>query len=92
MTDGGQTSSQVHEPEGGDQPAPSPAEIRAARFNVANMLRSLLPLVVICLLIVAWTTFRQSGDERVQTVDPTSTIQLAAARAGYAVPVPTGTA
>ena len=89
MTDGGQTSSQVHEPEDGGDPTPSSAEIRAARFNVANMLRSLLPLVVICLLIVAWTTWRQSGDERVQTVDPSSTIQLAAARAEYRVLAPT---
>jgi hypothetical protein len=54
------------------------------------MLRSLLPLVVICLLIVAWTTWRQSGDERVQTVDPSSTIQLADARADYPVLTPTG--
>ena len=89
MTDGGQTSSQVHEPEDGGSPGPSSAEIRAARFNAANMVRSLVPLVVICLLIVAWTTWRQSGDERVQTVDPSSTIQLAAARAGYTVLAPT---
>ncbi len=89
MTDGGQTSSQVHEPQDGGDPTPSPAEVRAARFNAANMLRSLLPLVVICLLIVAWTTWRQSGDERVQTVDPSSTIQLAAARADYPVLAPT---
>ncbi len=90
MTDGGQTSSQVHDPQdGGASPTP-PALDRAARFNAANMLRSLLPLVVICLLIVAWTSWRQSADERVQTVDPASTIQLAAARAGYPVPAPTG--
>ena len=89
MTDGGQTSSQVHEPEDGGSPGPSSAEIRAARFNAANMVRSLVPLVVICLLIVAWTTWRQSGDERVQTVDPSSTIQLADARAGYTVLAPT---
>ena len=89
MTDGGQTSSQVHEPEDGGSPPPSSAEIRAARFNAANMVRSLIPLVVICLLIVAWTTWRQSGDERVQTVDPSSTIQLVAARAGYTVLAPT---
>ena len=90
MTDGGQTSSQVQQPGDGGDPAPSSAEIRAARFNAANMLRSLLPLVVICLLIVAWTTWRQSGDERVQTVDPSSTIQLADARADYPVLAPAG--
>lgn len=87
MTESGPTSSQVHDP--GDGAAqPSPAEVRAAQFNAANMVRSLLPLVVICLLIVAWTTWRQSGDERVQTVDPSSTVQLAAARASYPVMAP----
>jgi hypothetical protein len=90
MTDGGQTSSQVHDPQDGGAPAPPPAVDRAARFNAANMLRSLLPLVVICLLVVAWTSWRQSGDERVQTVDPSSTIQLAAARASYPVLAPAG--
>src|SRR4051794_5813212 len=76
----------------GPAPAPgsSPAIERANRMNAANMLRSLLPLVVICLLLVAWVSFRQQGDEGVRTVDPTSTVQLAAARASYAVPVPTG--
>jgi len=73
-------------------PAPSPAIERANRMSAANMLRSMLPLVVICLLIVAWTSFRQKGDEGVRVVDPATTIQLAAARAGYTVPVPTGLA
>jgi hypothetical protein len=63
---------------------------RLGRFTAANMVRSLLPLVVICLLIVAWTAFRQSGDAGVRTVDPSSTVQLAAARAGYEIQVPTG--
>ena len=70
--------------------APSPAMQRANRMTAANMLRSLLPLVVICLVIVGWTTLRQKSDEGVRTVDPSSTVQLAAARAGYAVPAPTG--
>lgn len=90
MTEGGRASSQVHDPQDGGDPTPSPAEIRAARFSVANMLRSLLPLVVLSLVIVAWTSWRQSGDERVQTVDPSSTVQLAAARASYPVLAPTG--
>lgn len=90
MTDGGQTSSQLQDPQDGGAPATPPVVDRAARFTAANMVRSLLPLVVICLLIVAWTSWRQSGDERVQTVDPSSTIQLAAARAGFSVLVPTG--
>ena len=63
---------------------------RAMRMSFANMLRSLLPLVVICLLIVGWQAFRSSGDVGVRTVDPSSTVQLAAARAGYDLLVPTG--
>jgi hypothetical protein len=72
-------------------PAGNPAVQRAARMNAANMVRSLLPLVLICLAIVWWTNFRQSGDvQPVRTVDPTSTIDLAAARASYPLVVPRG--
>jgi hypothetical protein len=46
--------------------------------------------VLICLVIVWWTTFRQSGDAGVRTVDPSSTVQLAAARAGYPLLLPAG--
>jgi len=90
MTDGRPTSQDVHEAGGEPAPAapPSPAEVRAGRFSAANMVRSLLPLVVICLAIVAWTTWRQSGDEALHTVDPSSTIQLASARASYPVLAP----
>src|SRR3954471_2566994 len=70
-------------------PAPNPAVQRAARMNAANMVRSLLPLVLICLAIVWWTSFRQSADvQRVRTVDPTSAIDLAAAPASYPILVP----
>jgi hypothetical protein len=69
-------------------PPPSPAVERANRMNAANMLRSLLPLVVICLVVVGWAAFRQSGDVGVRTVDPSTTVQLAAARAGYPVSAP----
>jgi hypothetical protein len=76
-------------PEGA--PAPSPAIERANRLSAANMLRSLLPLVVIILAVVGWQSFRQGPDENpVKPIDPSSTVQLAAARAGYAVAVPTG--
>jgi hypothetical protein len=92
MTDGGQTSQRVHDPDDGGAPPPSPAIERASRLNAGNMLRSMLPLVVICLVIVGWTTWRQSADEGVRTVDPASTVQLAAARADYRVLVPTGLA
>jgi Protein of unknown function (DUF4245) len=71
--------------------APSPAIERANRLSAANMLRSLLPLVVIILAIVGWQSFRQGPDENpVKPIDPSSTVQLAAARAGYPVVVPTG--
>ena len=69
---------------------PSPAAERAARFTAANMLRSLLPLVVICLVLVGWNAFRTNPDDPVREVDPTSTVQLAAARAGYPVLAPSG--
>lgn len=72
------------------EPAPSAAMQRAGRMTAANMLRSMLPLVVICLIVVGWTALRQAPDERVQTVDPSSTVQLAAARASYPVQAPIG--
>lgn len=65
---------------------------RAARMSAANMLRSLGPLVLLCLVIVAFTNLRDKPDERVQTVDPSSTVHLAAARAGYPVQAPAGLA
>jgi hypothetical protein len=71
-------------------PQSSPAIERANRMSAGNMLRSLLPLVVICLVVVGWTTFRQSGDAGVRTVDPSSSVQVAAARASYPLLVPTG--
>src|SRR4051794_33574926 len=71
-------------------PAPSPAPDRAGRFNAANMAPSLLPLVVIILLVVRWNAFRQDGVDPVQTVDPSSSVQLAASRASYPLVVPTG--
>ena len=69
---------------------PSPAIERANRMSAANMLRSLGPLVLICLALVGWMTFKQSEVDTVREVDPTSTVQLAAARAGYPVIAPDG--
>ncbi len=54
------------------------------------MLRSLLPLVLICLALVGWMAFKQSGVDTVREVDPATTVQLAAARAGYPVVAPAG--
>jgi hypothetical protein len=73
-------------------PTVSPAMERARRLNTGNMLRSMLPLVVICLVIVGWTNFRQSKDaaDPVHEVDPSTSVQLAAARASYDLLVPQG--
>ena len=90
MTGVGPTSEHAPSPAEEAAPAPPPAIERANRMSFANMLRSLLPLVVICLVIVGWQTFRSGPDVGVRTVDPSSTVQLAAARASYQVLVPTG--
>ncbi len=89
MTGAGPTSEQFPTPAETTPPPVSPAVERANRMNAANMLRSLVPLVVICLLLVAWQSFRSSGDVGVRTVDPSTTVQLAAARASYELLAPT---
>ena len=93
MTGVGPTSSRPPSPED-DGPARGvdPLIERANRLSAANMIRSLLPLVLICGALVWWQSVQQSVDERVQTVDPSSTVQLAAARAAYPVLLPTGLA
>jgi hypothetical protein len=68
----------------------SSATDRASRLNAANMLRSLLPLVVIVLLIVGWQAFKDDGVNPVHAINPTSTVHLAAARASYHLLAPTG--
>ncbi|MCZ2858031.1 DUF4245 domain-containing protein [Blastococcus sp. VKM Ac-2987] len=71
-------------------PPPSSAVQRADRMSAANMLRSLLPLVVISLLIVGWIAFKNDPGDPVREVDPSTTIQLAQSRADHPVPVPGG--
>ena len=91
MTGVGPSGEQPSSVENAPPPGADPAVQRAARMNAANMVRSLLPLVLICLAIVWWTDFRQSADvQPVRTVDPTSTVDLAAARASYPIVVPQG--
>ncbi len=92
MTAVGPTGEPPPSPAEGPSPAVSPAMERANRLSAANMLRSLLPLVLICLLVVGWQAFRSSGDVGVRTVDPSTSVQLAAARAGYQVLAPAGLA
>lgn len=90
MTDGGPTSQRVDDPDDGRAaPVPLPGD-RSARYTAANMVRSLLPLVLLSLAVAGWAAFQQRVDVRVQTVDPSSTVQLAAARAGYPVLAPAG--
>lgn len=97
MTDVGPTSQrsahpdEAAVPQGTPPPAPT-AQERANRLSAANMLRSLLPLVLVCLALVGWQAVRSSGDERVPEVDPSSTVRLAVQRADYPVPAPTGLA
>jgi Protein of unknown function (DUF4245) len=71
-------------------PARSPAMARAAKLNAANMVRSLLPLLLICLALVGWQALRQSGEEPVREVDPTSSVRASAEQAGYDVVAPAG--
>src|SRR5918998_3771649 len=87
MTTSGPSGQQAPE----EQPPPAPTAVeRANRMSAANMIRSLLPLVVICLLAVGWVAFRQGGTDLVRPIDPSSTVQLAAARADYTVEAPSG--
>ena len=68
-----------------------PGDPRANRINAANMVRSLLPLVVICLLHRRLdVAAAEAPTERVREVDPSGAVQLAAARASYAVLAPRG--
>ncbi|RZU34561.1 uncharacterized protein DUF4245 [Blastococcus saxobsidens] len=94
MTGIGPTSQRPQLPDeaaGSDQLPPAPSAVeRANRLSAANMLRSLLPLVLICLAVVGWAAFRQNSVDPVREIDPTSTIRAADARAGYTLLVPTG--
>jgi hypothetical protein len=99
MTGIGPTDQRPHAaqaPTPGAEPAaaesPSPAIERLKRFNAANMVRSLLPLVVICLLLAGWMAFRQGPDrsDPVREVDPTSAVRTAAERADYELLAPAG--
>lgn len=76
--------------DGGTTPTASPAVERMQRFTAANMIRSLLPLLVICLVLVGWSALKYNGGDPVREVDPTSAERAAAEVAGYPVLVPRG--
>jgi hypothetical protein len=85
------TTGPIDQQPGAEESAGSPATDRMARFTLLNMLRSLLPLVIIILVVVGWTAFRQGNDvDPVKAVDPSSTVALAANRASYQLAVPAG--
>jgi hypothetical protein len=74
-----------------DVPAP-PAVDRMQRFTAANMIRSLLPLVLGCLIVVGFTALRQNPDDPVREVDTTSAERAVSQLAGYPLLVPRGLA
>jgi hypothetical protein len=76
--------------EGTPEPQGSPAADRVTRFTYANMLRSLLPLVLICLVIVGWQAFQRKAEDPVREIDPTSTVRVVAERAAYPLVAPAG--
>ena len=73
-------------------PPPSSAVERANRLSAANMVRSLLPLVVICLLVVGWQAFRTGSPDPVREIDPSGSLRVAGFRADYPLLVPSGLA
>ncbi len=77
----------------GQQPGavpPPPAVDRMQRFTAANMIRSLLPLVLGCLLIVGFTALKQNPEDPVHEVETASAERAAAELAGYPLLVPRG--
>jgi len=72
-----------------EAPAP-PAVDRMARFTAANMIRSLLPLVLGCLLVVGITAVRQNPDDPIREVDTTSAERAVSELASYPLLVPRG--
>jgi hypothetical protein len=77
------------QPEVAPAPAP-PAVDRMQRFTAANMIRSLLPLLLLCLVVVGITALRQNPDDPVREVDTTSAERAVAELAGYQLLVPRG--
>ena len=63
---------------------------RMQRFTAANMLRSLGPLILICLVLVAFPAMRASQSDPVRDVDTTSSERATAELARYPLLVPRG--
>ncbi|MQA32138.1 DUF4245 domain-containing protein [Modestobacter roseus] len=70
--------------------ASAPPVDRMQRFTPANMIRSLLPLVAVCLVIVGVTALRQNPEDPIREVEIAGTVARAATAAGHPLPVPQG--
>jgi hypothetical protein len=93
MQENGQQGQPSGEPLEGGAPVTAPASSaveRLQRFTAANMVRSLLPLVLGCLLVVGVMALRQNPEDPVRDVDTSSAERAAAEVAGYQVLVPRG--
>ena len=85
----GQPSGGAPGPVPTEPPAP-PAVDRLQKFTAANMIRSLLPLVLGCLLVVGITALRQDPQDPVREVDPSSAERAVSELASYPLLVPRG--
>ena len=90
MTAAGPPEQQQSQPAPEELPPPVSAVERANRMSAANMLRSLAPLVLICLAFVGWLAFlRQDDDgEPVPPIDPGPSVARAAEYADYPLEAP----
>jgi|tagenome__1003787_1003787.scaffolds.fasta_scaffold20931074_2 hypothetical protein len=92
MPENGQQGQRPAEQSGaGDAGATAaPAVERLQRFTAANMVRSLLPLVVICLALVGWSALKYNGGDPVRTVETATAERAVSELAGYQLLVPRG--
>ena len=89
MTGAGPSDQQQQTVPEEERPPPVSAVERANRMNAGNMLRSLAPLVVICVALVGWLAFLRDDDvEPVPALDPSGTIGRAAEYAAYPLEAP----
>ncbi|RBY85254.1 DUF4245 domain-containing protein [Blastococcus sp. TF02A-26] len=89
MTGAGPSDQQQQTVPAEELPAPTSAVERANRMSAQNMLRSLAPLVVICVAFVGWLAFlRQDDRDPVRPIDPAPSIGRAAEYAAYPLEAP----
>ena len=90
MPQNGQQDQRPAEQRDDATPAVPPAVERLQKFTAANMVRSLLPLVLGCLLVVGITALRQNPEDPVREVDPSTAERAVAQVASYQLLVPRG--